>query len=196
MTSKELAASAGIKTRSINAIAKKLFPSKISKGKISYFTELEGIEIMKVAWKKNFIIPNIQHGEISQVHSINNQVDNSLKDAVLLLTKNVELLIKSFDSRLSAVEQRGVLQIEHKPVRQIQMSFFTTRERIVNLVNEYHIKTKKKHSLIWSMLYKQLALQTGFNVTDREIIDSPAIDYVESEGFIEILENVAINFFA
>ena len=58
MTSNQMAAAAGIGKRTINKMAKKLYPSKmIIHGKETHFTEEEGLAIMQGVLKKNFVAP-------------------------------------------------------------------------------------------------------------------------------------------
>lgn len=199
MTSKELAEVAGINVRNVNNLVKKLYPEKVFKGKRTHLTELEAMSVMQEIQKRNFVSPtNLVN--FTKPPSKNYQVNKEdLISAFIDMAVMLERYTKTNEERLLNIEQKISvpvlplpLLLTHSPD---EPSFYPKKQRVQNLINDYHIRTKKPTSTIRDELYGELYKYTGFDVTSRYGVspdfEGDTMDYVEDQGFLGRLEQIA-----
>jgi len=188
LTVKQIAEIAGVSQRTVRRIAETQVGFVFEKGKTAHFTEKESIEIMGLLRKQGFI-QHVQNADVlrqnADVPVQNNQVDRldrleSLVEKLLLAVGNMML-------------SQTTQQLDRKALPAPQLD---PRSTIIKLVNEYISRTGTAHKDAYMMLYREFGYRTHCNaVLSAKNRGMKIIDYIDSEGQIEILEAIAREIF-
>lgn len=188
MTIRELAETAGCSEKTVKRIVAEKMPGKMQHGKVTRFTWDEAHKIMELLPKRNVV----DSGQMSSV-----QVTNVPSgDTAVMLAKIAEamgaiaLAVENISGRVSKVESRIEQRQALLPAPQI-----SPRQNISKLVRKYAEKNDFEYNEVWRELYREYGYRTHSNPSiAAKNRGMSVIDYLDSEGQIETLEAVALDF--
>ena len=192
MTTKEIAEIAGVSERTVRRIAENEVGYVYEKGKKAIYTEKEAIEIMSLARKQGFIQPR----QNAVVPRQNADVESILSDRdIAIISKIVSVTVsetmKALDNRVAKIETRIEQRQALLPAPQVD-----SRTHITMIVNDFVSKTGRDHRDIYNQLYREYGYRTHCNASlSAKNRGMKIIDFIESEGQIEILESIAMEIF-
>lgn len=189
MTTKQMAEAAGVSVDTIARKAKELFPAKMEARKKTVFAEKEAIEIMKAVRKKNMVELPQNASELPQ-----NAEDVNLTAAFRFMAEAFNRMTKTSEdhaARLSRLEETTKARAALLPPPQIN-----PKARVNMVLRSYVAKSGESYSDAWGRLYKEFSYRTNTNPRTCAANRSMSIiDYIETEGQIDILESVALDLF-
>lgn len=206
MTTKELAEFFGKSPKTIYRASQKA-GIEIGQGKNKVFTKKEVESLSKVLYSS---VPKIMQNAINEAFGINGtstngQSEHRTNDEVSEINKAFKLAIinmsnlaqslanktEELDKRISKIETQTEKRKTLLPPPQIK-----PREHINMIIRKYVHDTGVSHTDAWGELYKQFYYRTKTNAkVCAKNRGMGTLDYIESEGMIEILEAIAIDFF-
>ena len=185
MTIKQMAEVSGVSAETVRTKGKELYPERFKNGKKTIFNQIEAINIMAELRKRGFIKPteNIEL-PTENMELGNNDLDKAFKLAIIALTRNTENL----DKRMTVIEQKIEQRKALLPAPQID-----PRNHIVRLVTDHVAKTGLEFREVYRNLYREYGYRTHCNASlCAKNRGMKIIDFIDSEGQIEILESIAM----
>lgn len=115
-----------------------------------------------------------------------NDIDSAFKLAII----NLSNMVGSHETRIKQIESKIETRQALLPAPQIK-----PRDNVTRIVRDYAHKIGIDYSAAWGELYKEFSYRTNSNPRQCAKNRGMAIvDYIESEGQIETLEAVAIDY--
>ena len=187
MTIKEIVEVSGCSESSVRRKVNELFPGFMETGKKKRLNQKQAIEVMSSLRKKGFVQPLQNGGEPLQ----NGEASTLTKRDMELIGGIVAQVMAQMNNRVEKIEERIEQRQALLPPPQIK-----PRDHI-NMIVRQHVKdTGKGHRDVWGELYKNFSYRTNSNPREcAKNRDMPIIEYIESEGQIEILEAIAMEIF-
>lgn len=187
MTTKEIAEAAGVSVDTATRSIKSLYPEKMTQGKRVALTQVEAIAVMKDIRKVNFVqLP--QDAEVPPQDAEVSSLDVAFKAAMVTLVS----MAQSMDARLTKIETRIDQRQALLPPPQVK-----PRDHINMIVRKYVSETESTYPQAWNELYRQFSYRTNTNpATCAKNREMSILDYIETEGMIELLESVALEIFS
>jgi len=189
MTIRELAEAAGCNEKTVRRITTEIFPNKIVNGKVTRFTWSEAHTVMDKLPKKN-IVQNV--GQMSEVALTN--VRGNKNDHIDAFAKIAEAMsaiatvVKSIGDRVNVIEQKIEDRQSLLPAPGID-----TKNHITKITREYAVRKNIKFPDAYGKLYREFGYRTHTNpCMAAKNRGMTIIEYIESEGQLEILLAVAI----
>jgi len=167
MTIREIAETAGCGTNTVKRWVSENMPTKMEKGKVTRFTWEEAHRVMDAMPKRNNVT---QMGQVDRIDRLETMVEKLL-GAVLALTAQNQLT-----PRLS-----------------LQAPQIKPRDHVNQIVRDYAHRAGVDFSTAWGDLYREFGYRT--NSAPKVAAKNRGmgvLDYLESEGLIETLEAVAM----
>ena len=209
MTTKELAGFFGKSDQTIKRSAKRC-GIKFENGKLKKFNKSEVELISKDLYLKvpsyvkksideafaNITYPNDTGEPISngKLELNDYELDRAFRLAMVNMNNLAQSLANKtdeLDKRISKIEVQTEKRKALLPPPQIK-----PRDHINMIVRKYVHDTGVSHTDAWSELYKQFYYRTKTNAkVCAKNRGMGTLDYIESDGMIEILEAIAIDFF-
>lgn len=200
MTTKEIAQAVGKDERSVRRWIKKVadkmsvVADKMSASTSTYpadYTQDETLAIIETGMGKNAAAVYRMNAE-KTIRNIDVLSDKDISIISKIVSATVAETIKQLDGRISIIENRVEQRAALLPAPQI-----APRDRINMIIRNYASKKGVEYSAAWSELYKQFSYRTNSNPSlCAKNRGMKIIDYIETEGQIDILESVAQDIFA
>lgn len=193
MTIRELAEAAGCNEKTVRRIVNEKMPGKIVNGKVTRFDWTEAHALMKLLPKKNMVDLGHNLGQMPEVAPQNTEGSTlSARDLDLIsaiVSRTVAMTIQQLDLRLSKIEERVEERQALLPAPQIK-----PRTHVNQIVRQYADRVGMDFQSAWTDLYREFGYRTNTapKVAAKKR-DMGVLDYLESEGLIETLEAVALD---
>lgn len=177
----------------------KLIEAQKSGGKPAEWDEDETCQIIEIGLGKNaadlYRMNAKQSYRMSELPRINVQGDSEplgLQGIMEIMAKAYSSLtevVRSQESRIQRIESRVEERQALLPAPQIK-----PRDRVAMIVREYAVKSGNGYPEVYRELYREFGYRTNTNPTQcAKNRGTSVIDYIDSEGQIEILEAVAMD---
>jgi len=182
----------GVSTETVSRKIKEMYPDRVKNGKSTRLIQLEALSVMSELRKKNFVVP-LQNDKVplqnDKVCSILSERDIAIISQIVSVT--VSETIKALDGRMSNLENKIEQRQALLPAPQID-----PRTHIVKLVTDHVSKTGQEFRDVYNTLYREYGYRTHCNASlSAKNRNMKIIDYIDSEGQIEILESIAMEIF-
>lgn len=189
MTIKQMAEVSGISTETVSRKVKEMYPDSVRNGKATNLIQSEAICVMAELRKKNFVEP-LQNEKVAlqneKVSSFLSERDIAIISQIVSVT--VSETIKALDGRMTTIEQKIEQRKALLPAPQID-----PRSHIVKLVTDHVSRTGLEFRDVYKLLYREYGYRTHCNASlSAKNRGMKIIDYIDSEGQIEILESIAM----
>lgn len=185
MTIREIAETAGCNEKTVRRIVGDRWPTKIQNGKVTRFTLAEANQLMVWLPKKN-MVGNL--GQMSELPSPNGSGSNLTQKDMELIAGIVSAVFANLEARMGRMEARVEERAALLPPPQVK-----PRDHVNQVVRKYAERAGIDFSAAWGDLYREFGYRT--NSAPKVAAKNRGmgvLDYLESEGLIETLEAVAL----
>lgn len=184
MTIREIADTAGCSEKTVKRVVSGLWPEKMQHGKVTRFTLSEANKLMEVLPKKNMVGNS---GHLSSVSATTKESTLTPKD-MELIAGIVSAVFANLETRMGRIESRVAERAALLPPPQIK-----PRDHVNQIVRKYAEANGIDFPTAWGDLYREFGYRT--NSAPKVAAKNRGmgvLDYLESEGLIETLEAVAL----
>lgn len=180
MTVKEIADTIGVTTQTVRRCIKELDPARLKKGKTTHLTKTEALIIIKNIKTKNDIQLKQNVAKPQQNVAVDYEV----------IGKMIGMAISS--ALAPIVEKLDKVTEQKKEQLKLEAPKMDSRAVITKSINEYVSKTGTSYRDAYINLYKEFGYRTHCNPSlSARNRNMKIIDYIDSEGQIDILALVA-----
>jgi hypothetical protein len=174
MTLKDIAEAAGCSDKTVRRWISENMPGKVEHGKVTRFTFSEASKVMEALPKRNMVSNSGQMSTLPEDRLVRLEV---------LVEKLIGVVVALIPNQASSAS----------PPRSLAAPQIKPRDNVNKIVREFAHKQGIEHSVAFGDLYREFGYRT--NTDPRRSAKNRGmaiIDYIETEGMIDTLEAVAI----